>query len=71
MQPPLTNTQFIQYYRQILLPEVAELGQQRILNSHVLIVGVGGLGTHVAQQLAAAGIGHLYLMDDDTVELSN
>jgi len=71
MLAPLTKTQFIQYYRQILLPEVAESGQQQLLNSHVLIVGVGGLGTHVAQQLAAAGIGHLYLMDDDTVELSN
>lgn len=71
MQTPLTKTQFIQYYRQILLPEVAESGQQQLLNSHVLIVGVGGLGTHVAQQLVAAGIGHLYLMDDDTVELSN
>ena len=71
MQKPLSETQFVQYYRQILLPEVAESGQQKLLQSHVLIIGVGGLGTHVAQQLAAAGIGHIYLMDDDGIELSN
>ncbi|MEP1383158.1 MAG: HesA/MoeB/ThiF family protein, partial [Paraglaciecola sp.] len=67
----LTKQQFIQYYRQILLPEVAELGQQKLLNQHLIIIGVGGLGTHVAQQLTAAGIGHLYLVDDDKIESSN
>ncbi|WP_289028895.1 HesA/MoeB/ThiF family protein [uncultured Paraglaciecola sp.] len=67
----LTKQQFIQYYRQILLPEVAEQGQKTLLSQHIMIVGVGGLGTHVAQQLAAAGIGNLYLVDDDKVENSN
>ncbi|MEP1554167.1 MAG: HesA/MoeB/ThiF family protein [Paraglaciecola sp.] len=67
----LTKQQFIQYYRQILLPEVEELGQQKLLNQHLIIIGVGGLGTHVAQQLTAAGIGHLYLVDDDKIESSN
>ncbi|MEP4889065.1 MAG: HesA/MoeB/ThiF family protein [Aliiglaciecola sp.] len=67
----LSDNQFIQYYRQILLPLVGEQGQQNLLNSHVIVVGVGGLGSHVTQQLSAAGIGHLYLIDDDLVELSN
>ncbi|MFA3792387.1 ThiF family adenylyltransferase [Aliiglaciecola sp. SL4] len=67
----LSDNQFIQYYRQILLSQVGEQGQQNLLNSHVIVVGVGGLGSHVTQQLSAAGIGHLYLIDDDLVELSN
>lgn len=71
MTTSLSETRFVHYYRQILLPEVGESGQQTLLQSHVLIVGVGGLGTHVAQQLAAAGVGHIYLMDNDKVERSN
>jgi sulfur carrier protein ThiS adenylyltransferase len=67
----LSDQQLVQYYRQVLLPEVEEAGQQALLQHHVMIVGVGGLGTHVAQQLGAAGIGHLHLIDDDRVELSN
>ena len=68
---PLSDRQFTQYYRQILLTDVGEQGQQRLLQQHLIIVGIGGLGTHVTQQLAAAGIGHLYLVDDDKVETSN
>jgi sulfur carrier protein ThiS adenylyltransferase len=71
MTDTLSDRQFTQYYRQILLPEVGEQGQQRLLDQHLIIVGIGGLGTHVTQQLAAAGIGHLYLVDDDKVETSN
>ena len=71
MSQPLSREQFIQYYRHILLPEVGESGQQRLLQTQVVIIGLGGLGGHVAQQLAAAGIGHLYLLDDDKVEASN
>ncbi|GAA6182857.1 HesA/MoeB/ThiF family protein [Aliiglaciecola sp. NS0011-25] len=67
----LSDNQFIQYYRQILLSQVGEHGQQNLLNQHVIVVGMGGLGCHVSQQLSAAGIGHLYLIDDDVVELSN
>lgn len=67
----LTNQELVQYYRQVLLPEVEEQGQSTLLNYHAMIIGVGGLGTHVAQQLSAAGIGHLHLFDDDHVEASN
>ena len=71
MTDVLSDQQLEQYYRQVLLPEVEEAGQHALLQHHVLIIGVGGLGTHVAQQLAAAGVGHLHLMDNDQVELSN
>ena len=71
MTDTLSDRQFTQYYRQILLPDVGEQGQQMLLDQHLIIVGIGGLGTHVSQQLAAAGIGHFYLVDDDKVETSN
>ena len=67
----LSDEQFERYYRQILLPEVGEQGQQTLLEHHIIVVGTGGLGSHVAQQLGAAGVGYLYLIDDDHVERSN
>ncbi|GIU16106.1 thiamine biosynthesis protein ThiF [Shewanella sp. MBTL60-112-B2] len=67
----LTDSDFLRYSRQVLLPEVGEKGQITIAKSHVVIIGVGGLGNLVAQQLAAAGVGHITLIDGDRVELSN
>jgi molybdopterin-synthase adenylyltransferase len=59
------------YSRQIILPQVDTHGQQLLLDSHVLVIGVGGLGSAAASYLAAAGVGHLTLVDRDHVELSN
>ncbi|MDQ5770302.1 HesA/MoeB/ThiF family protein [Thiothrix subterranea] len=67
----MDDTQLLRYSRQILLPEVDINGQERLLASKVLVIGMGGLGAPVTLYLAAAGIGQLTLVDFDTVDLSN
>jgi adenylyltransferase/sulfurtransferase len=67
----MNNDQLLRYSRHILLPQVDIQGQEQLLKSSVLICGLGGLGSPVAIYLAAAGVGHLVLADDDRVELSN
>jgi adenylyltransferase/sulfurtransferase len=67
----MKDEQLLRYSRQILLPQIDIDGQQKLLKSHVLIIGLGGLGAPVSLYLAAAGVGKLTLVDDDKVELSN
>jgi molybdopterin/thiamine biosynthesis adenylyltransferase/rhodanese-related sulfurtransferase len=59
------------YSRQMALPEVGEAGQRRLRDSRVMLIGAGGLGSPAALYLAAAGVGHLAIVDDDRVERSN
>lgn len=66
-----TEEQIERYSRHILLPDVGGVGQKKIRNTSVLIVGAGGLGSPSAFYLTAAGIGRLGLLDYDNVELSN
>lgn len=67
----MTRTQKDRYLRHTLLPQVGEVGQKRLLESSVLIVGCGGLGSPAALYLAAAGVGRIGLVDPDVVERSN
>lgn len=67
----MEDTQLLRYSRQIMLPELDVVGQEALLGSHVMIVGVGGLGCPVAMYLAAAGVGRLTLVDGDRIELTN
>jgi molybdopterin/thiamine biosynthesis adenylyltransferase/rhodanese-related sulfurtransferase len=67
----LTRDQRMRYSRHTLLPEVGVEGQLKLLNSKVLLIGAGGLGSPAALYLAAAGVGTLGLVDDDLVDESN
>ena len=67
----LTDAQFERYARHLILDEVGEEGQAKLMGSRVLVVGAGGLGSPLLLYLAAAGIGTLGIVDDDTVDLSN
>ncbi len=66
-----SEDQIRRYARHILLPEVGGVGQARLLERKVLVVGAGGLGSPLILYLAAAGVGTIGVVDDDTVDLSN
>ncbi len=67
----MDDRQLLRYSRHLLLDDIGIEGQQRLLDSHALIVGAGGLGSPVALFLASAGVGQITLVDDDTVDLTN
>jgi adenylyltransferase/sulfurtransferase len=67
----LTAEELIRYNRHVILPGVGVEGQRRLKQTRVLVVGAGGLGSPIAMYLAAAGIGHLGIVDSDVVERSN
>ena len=67
----LTDHQFQRYARHLILDEVGEEGQERLLQSRVLVVGAGGLGSPMLLYLAAAGVGTIGVVDDDRVDLTN
>ena len=67
----LTEDQIKRYSRHILLKDVGGKGQEKLLNAKVLVIGAGGLGSPIALYLAAAGVGTLGIVDDDTVDMSN
>jgi len=66
-----TPDQVARYARHLILPEVGGAGQRKLLNSKVLLLGAGGLGSPAAFYLAAAGVGHIGILDFDTVDASN
>jgi molybdopterin/thiamine biosynthesis adenylyltransferase len=67
----LTDQQIERYARHIVLPEIGEEGQEKLLASKVLVIGAGGLGSPLLLYLAAAGVGTLGVIDDDVVDYSN
>jgi molybdopterin/thiamine biosynthesis adenylyltransferase len=67
----MQDDELLRYSRHILLDDIGIEGQTRILQGRALIIGAGGLGSPAAMYLAVAGIGHLTLVDHDTVDLTN
>lgn len=67
----MTDDQLLRYSRHILLDDIGIEGQERLLAAHALVIGAGGLGSPVALYLGSAGVGHITLVDDDSVDLTN
>ena len=71
MKNSLSKRKLERYSRQIILKDIGILGQKKIINSKVLIVGIGGLGSPVADLLARCGVGYIGAIDHDKVDISN
>lgn len=71
MGGPVKREQIARYRRQIMLGEVGQAGQQKLLDARVAVIGAGGLGSPALLYLAGAGVGHVLIIDDDVVDLSN
>ena len=67
----LSDAEILRYSRHLVMPEVSRAGQEALKNARVLCVGAGGLGSPIGLYLAAAGVGHLGLVDFDVVDISN
>jgi adenylyltransferase/sulfurtransferase len=67
----MEDQELLRYSKQIMLPQIEIEGQQKIMDSTILIIGMGGLGSPTALYLAASGVGHIIIADFDQVELSN
>ncbi|MFH1495552.1 MAG: molybdopterin-synthase adenylyltransferase MoeB [Pseudomonadota bacterium] len=67
----MDDNQLLRYSRHILLPQIGVEGQEKLLASHALVIGAGGLGSPIALYLAAAGVGHITICDGDSVDLTN
>ena len=68
---PLTPYQVQRYSRHIIMPQVGSVGQRKLLDSKVLVIGAGGLGSPVCVYLALAGVGTIGIVDFDTVDVTN
>ncbi len=67
----MTDDQLLRYSRHILLDDIGIAGQSKLLASHALVIGAGGLGSPVALYLGSAGVGHITIVDDDVVDATN
>ena len=67
----MTDEQLLRYSRHVLLDEIGIEGQERLLASHALVIGAGGLGSPVTLYLGSAGVGRITLVDHDTVDATN
>ena len=67
----MNDQELLRYSKQVMLPQIEIEGQQKIMDSTMLIIGMGGLGSPTALYLAASGVGHIIIADFDQVELSN
>ena len=67
----MNDDQLLRYSRHIMLDEIGIEGQERILAAHVVIIGAGGLGSPAALYLGSAGVGHMTIVDNDTVDMTN